>query len=395
MSLPPFNPFSEEFIRDRYATYRRYLADGPIHPGVVGQVGRRGDTWYVFGYNQCVQVLKDSRLGREGMHAHQPSSEPSVLNSILFLDPPNHTRLRRLVSLAFTPRAVEQVLPRLDALIEEILDDLEGRDAWDLILDVAFPFPVTVISDLLGVPIADRGLIRQWSRALTAGVDATQDPDTYVQAQSANHAFRQYLRDAVRDRRNHPQEDLLTALIQAQEVGDRLTEDELLTMVTLLVVAGHETTVNLIGNGMWALFQHPQAWAIVRDQGLSDRGVDELLRYDSSVQATARLCHAPMTVNETAIAPGAVVICLLGAANHDPEVFAHPEQLDLERSPNRHLSFGGGIHTCLGNTLARAEGRVAINALFARYPGLRIMDEEPRWRPGLVFRGLESLTVSG
>ncbi|MDA8195412.1 MAG: cytochrome P450 [Thermaerobacter sp.] len=395
MSLLPFNPFSEEFTHDRYAVYRRYLADGPIHPGVVGQPGRWGDTWYVFGYNQCVQVLKDSRLGREGLYAHQPSAEPSVLNSILLLDPPNHTRLRRLVNLAFTPRAVEQALPRLDTLIKEVLDDLEGRDSWDLIQDFAFPFPVTVISDLLGVPIADRGLIRQWSRALTAGIDATQDRDTFVQAQKANHAFRQYVREVIRDHRAHPQEDLLTALLQAREEGDRLTEDELITMVTLLVVAGHETTVNLIGNGLWALFQHPKAWATVRAQGLSDRGVDELLRYDSSVQATSRLCNEPITINDTDIAEGDVVICLLGSANHDPQVFSHPEQLDLERYPNRHLSFGGGIHTCLGNTLARAEGRVAINALLTRYPGLRPLESQPRWRPGFVFRGLESLAVSG
>lgn len=396
LTLLEFDPFEDTLRDNPYPTYRRYREAGSVHPGRTGQPGRLGETWYVFDYRVCVEGLKSPQFGRAGLYDHQRANttEPSVLDSILLIDPPDHTRLRRLVSLAFTPRAVERALPRLEVLAHEVVDELAGRPTWDVIGDFAFPFPVTVISDLLGVPIEDRRQIRQWSRALTAGIDVTQDPETYRQARDANQAFRIYLRDILRQRRTQPQDDLLTALIQAQEAGDRLSEDELITMVTLLVVAGHETTVNLIGNGLWALWQHPAQWDHVRSAGLTEIGVDELLRYDSSVQATSRLALSPVEMGDAVIPVGSVAIFLLGAANHDPTVFVDPDDLNLARMPNRHLAFGGGIHTCLGSALARAEGRVAINTLFRRYPHLHLQEDAPTWRPGLAFRGLESVQAT-
>jgi pimeloyl-[acyl-carrier protein] synthase len=325
---------------------------------------------------------------------NRPNAEQvSGTLSILMMDPPDHTRIRQLVSRAFTPRAVERFLPTIGRLAQEVLESTQGSESLDLVADLAYPLPVTVISALLGIPLEDRVALRRWSHAITAGIDVVTDVAAFAAAQAAHQSMATYLRDAVRERRRHPKDDLLTDLLAAEEAGDRLSEGELTNLLVLLVVAGHETTVNLITNGLWGLWHDEEALDRVRHEGLTGIGIEELLRFDSPVQATARMCREDLTIDGRTLPTGAFVGIWLGAANRDPAVFAHPDRLDLDREPNRHMAFGGGIHTCLGASLAAAEGRAALNALLQHHPRLEVVESSARWRPGVLFRGLEALTI--
>lgn len=345
-------------------------------------------------YADCVAVVRDARLGHMPKHmfgfagladwAEHPSLY-TLFNSMLALNPPEHTRLRRLVSGTFTARRVQALRPAIERMVADLLDDLAGET--DFVGAFAFPLPVNVIGELLGVPAADRArfqtLIRDWSQVVEVIT-----PEVLERADPAAATLREYLGDLAEERRRAPQDDLISALVAAEEAGDRLTHDELVTMAALLFAAGFETTTNLLGNGLVALLRHPE-------QTIGDpaTAVEELLRYDSPVQLTSRVAFADVELGGTTVGGGERVVAYLGAGNRDPERFTDPHRLDLNRRDNAPLSFGGGIHYCLGAPLARMEAQIAFPALLARFPRLALSGE-PQRRDSLSIRGYTSVPVS-
>jgi cytochrome P450 len=314
---------------------------------------------------------------------------------MLTQDPPDHTRLRGLVHKAFTPRIVEQMRNEIQAITDSLLDKVQADGRMDIIADLAYPLPVTVIARMFDVPEKDYALFHGWSNALARSLDYTDDPNVYIAATKAAEEFTAYLRELVAERRNHLGEDLLSALIQAKEAGDSLTEAELFATCTLLLTAGHETTINLIGNGTLALLRHPEQMARLKENpGLMKTAVEELLRYDSPVQATARVVYEEVEVGGHTLTPRQQVNFMFGAANRDPARFENPGQLDIGRQPNPHLAFGGGIHYCLGAPLARLEGQIAFATLLRRMPNLGLETDSPKYRDNFTLRGLEALPVS-
>jgi cytochrome P450 len=310
-------------------------------------------------------------------------------------DPPDHTRLRALVQKAFTPRMIDQLRPRIITIVGELLERIAEREGqFDLIADLAYPLPVVVIAELLGVPPEDRSVFREWSSVLAASLDPLVSPELMARVYPARQALHAYLRGIIAQRRREPRSDLISALVGVEERGDVLSEPELVVMCTLLLIAGHETTVNLIGNGMLALLRHPeQLERLRRSPELIGTAVEELLRFDSPVQLTGRRVTAPAEIGGRMIPAGDFVLPLLGAANHDPAVFADPAKLDIGRAPNPHVAFGRGIHFCLGAPLARVEGQLAIGALVRRFPKLTLAGEPAR-RNQITLRGLSSLPVA-
>jgi cytochrome P450 len=312
-------------------------------------------------------------------------------------DPPDHERLRRLVSKAFTPRLIERMRPRVQEIADTLLDAVKKKDkgGMDLIDDYAFPLPITVIAELLGVTAEDRNRFREWSDAAVSG-DTTQE---YVEKILLPHmqAFIAYLRGLFEEKRRDPKDDLISALVLAEEAGDKLSEDELLAMVFLLLVAGHETTVNLIGNGTLALLQNPdQLQKLKDDPSLIKPAIEELLRYDGPVEtSTERFAREDVAIGDMVIPKGEMVMVVIAAADHDPERFPEPDAMDIARADNKHLAFGKGIHHCLGAPLARMEGQIALGTLLRRMPDLRLKSspESLTWRPGMVLRGLTGLPV--
>jgi cytochrome P450 len=308
------------------------------------------------------------------------------------MDPPDHTRLRALANAAFSRKAVEELRPRITELVDELLVD---RHEIDLVGEFAYPLPVTVIAEMLGVPLSDREMFSRWSRELV-DLFGTEDvsPEATQRGNDAILAMNDYFTALSEERRRHPRDDLLTAFVEVEDQGERLTHEELLATCLILLIAGHETTANLIGLGTLALLRNPDVLARVRDDpGLVSGAVDELLRYDSPVQFTARTTLEPVEIDGTVIPGAERVLVLLGSANRDPEKFPDPDRIIPERSPNPHLSFGGGIHFCLGAPLARLEAQVMFNTLARRVPDLCV-DGDVKWRPSFVIRGLEALPVT-
>lgn len=313
---------------------------------------------------------------------------------MLFADPPDHTRLRALVNQAFTPRRVERLAESIHAAANALLDRVTGQAHMDLIADYALPLPVRVICDLLGIPSDDREVVSEWSQAI---ISPGSRGLTYSARRRKVKAFVNYLQAMFADRAAKPQDDLVTALVQAEEAGERLNEAELSSMVALLLVTGHETVVNLLGNGVLALLQHPQQLALLRRGEVGwETAVEELLRYDGPVEtSTTRWVRQDIVLQGQRLRRGDVVRVVITSANRDAAQFAQPDLLDVSRADNRHLAFGLGIHYCLGAPLARLEGRIALPLLFARLPTLRLAvpPAELRWRTGVLFRGLESLPL--
>jgi cytochrome P450 len=322
---------------------------------------------------------------------------------MLNLDPPDHHRLRRLVSKVFTPRMIEEMHPHVQQLVDERLDAVatRGTGEMDLIADLAFPLPFVVISELLGIPEGrDRFQLREWSGAIVKTFDPILTREEYLEAFAAIDNIKAYIDETIEWKRTHPDADLLSALIAAEDEGDRLSPEELIDQVILLYVAGHETTVNLIGNGTLALLRHrDQLEALQRDPGLDAGAPDELLRYDSPVQISRRITLAPLQIDDKVIEPGSMIMTCLGSANRDPAKWGDDaDRLDLRRTDAReHLSFGGGFHSCLGAHLARLEARVAIGTFVRRFPRIELATEQPEWNGRIVLRGLTRLplTVAG
>ena len=313
---------------------------------------------------------------------------------MLDLDPPDHTRLRTLVHKAFTPSLVAQMRERIQTLADELLTQIVHQGECDLIRDYALPLPMTIITEILGVPTRDRNKFHKWSKAVVS----LSSPTPTVRVIPNVWMFLRYLRRFFERRRREPRDDLASALIRAEEAGDKLNRDELLAMVFLLLIAGHETTVNLIGNGMLALFEHPEAMNRLRQEPPRIKtAIEELLRYTSPVfMSTERYAREDVTLHGITIPRGQMTLGVIGSANRDEKVFYNPDELDITREPNKHLSFGHGIHFCLGAPLARVEAEIAISTLLRRIPELRLSvpPDTLRWRPSMILRGLDSLPIS-
>ncbi|MGH9884691.1 MAG: cytochrome P450 family protein [bacterium] len=401
MALPVVDVTSSEFKARAYDYYAKLRAEAPVQ---AVKLPNRHTVWLVSRYDDVAALLKDARLAKDRNNAtgSRPFSRlPGMLGflqaierNMLDLDVPHHTRLRGLVHLAFTPRLVERMRSRIEDLSEELLARAIRRGRMDLIADYALPIPLTVISEMLGIPTADQLGFHRWSSAVVA---ATAKPNLF-RVLPAIWNFVRYLRRIIAAKRERPEDDLISALVAAEESGERLREDELVAMVFLLVIAGHETTVNLIGNGTLALLQWPEQHERLRaEPQLDASAVEELLRYDSPVEvSTERYAREPITIAGVTIPTGALVYGVLASANRDATQFEEPDRLDLGREKNRHLAFGQGIHYCLGAPLARLEGRIAIRRLLDRIPGLELAVpcSALRWRKGLNIRGLEELPVA-
>jgi cytochrome P450 len=391
-----FNPMDPEFVADPYPMYHRLRAEDPVHHSPLG-------FWVLTRYPDVMAMLRDPRLIKEPIAAFVAARfgmavPPGLGLSMLDRDPPDHTRLRGLVSKAFTPRALEKLRPGIQQIVDGLLDEAAGRGSMDLIEEFAYPLPVRVICEMLGVPVKDHERFKAWGLDIARGLDAIMlPPDSEVgrRSVSGRRALAEYFRELIGERRTAPRDDMLSALIAAEEAGDKLNEEELLATCILLLVAGHETTVNLIGNGTLALLRHPAELRKLRENpGLIGTAIEELLRFDGPVQRTARIPSEDITIGGQTIGKGEMVMPFLGAADRDPSQFPDPDRLDITRADNRHIAFGMGIHFCLGAPLARMEGQIAINTLLARLPKLALATDTPRFRQSLTLRGLETLPVS-
>ena len=389
-----FNPMDPEFIADPYPTYHRLRAEDPVHRSPLG-------FWVLTRYEDVVTALRDPRLAKEAIAAviaaRYGAAMPAMGLSMLDRDPPDHTRLRGLVNKAFTPRVVEGLRPHIQKIVDGLLARVEGVGSMDLIEEFAYPLPVIVICQMLGVPVEDRERFKEWGLDIARGLDAIllpPDSDVAQRSAAARRALADYFRALIAERRTSPRGDLLSALIAAEEAGDKLSEDELLATCILLLVAGHETTVNLIGNGTLALLRHPDQLRRLReDPRLIGSAVEELLRYDGPVQRTARIPSADVRFDGLTIGKGEMVMPFIGAADRDPAQFPDPDRLDITRTDNRHIAFGWGIHFCLGAPLARVEGQIAIGTLVQRLPRLALATDRPEYRQSLTLRGLTTLPV--
>lgn len=405
--IEPFNPHTAEFSANPYATYRYYRERDPVHPGTPILSTTPG-LWYLFRYADIAEALKDNRLGREthrlapsdarppDPEEHRPFKEMAS-NFMLFRDPPTHTRLRMLVNRAFTPRTVEKRRASIAAIADELVDAVAPAGQMDLITDFAFQLPVAVIVEMLGVRIEDRTKFREWAGRIAAAVDVRTSNDALIPASEATLNLTAYLDEIIDERRLEPQDDLISQLVavQDQEGPERLSDDEMIATCVLLLIAGHETTTNLIGNGTLALLQHREQWdALLDGQAEVVNAVEELVRYDSPVQMTFRAAFEDLAIGDQPIRRGEMIGMVLGSANRDPERYPDPERLDVTRKPDVPASFGFGIHFCLGAGLARLEGQVAFETLLRRLPNLQLATDMPRWRPNIAFRGLESLPVT-
>jgi cytochrome P450 len=384
---PATRELGPEYLNDPHTAHALLRDAYPAAPVVMPRGNR---AWMITGYEDVRAALADPRLLKDARKL--PGGQPGALGShMLSTDPPDHARLRRLVAAAFTARRVEELRPRITAITTGLLDALEGRESADLVSDFAFPLPVTVICELLGVPPGDRADFGAW----TGTVLSSTSPPAAVQA--AADAMIGYFTSLIASRRERPADDMISALIQARDSHDRLSEHELTSMLFLLLVAGHETTVNLIASGVLALLTHPPELARLRaDPSLLPAAVEELLRFTSPVNhATFRFTGCPVAVGNVLIPEGQTVVAAIASANRDPARFGSPEELDLCRDSGGHLAFGHGIHYCLGAPLARLEAVIAFGSLLSRFGGLALAvpEESLRWRESSLIRGLESLPV--
>lgn len=400
-SEPLFNPLAPEYIRDPYPFYERLRTTDPMHVSEHGM-------FIASRHAEASLVLRDKRFGKDYADRTMRRYGPQILQEPAFrsmghwmlqADPPDHTRLRGLVVKAFTARRVEDMRPRIQQIVDETLDRIAPRGHMDLIEDFAFRLPITIICDMLGIPAEHRELFYAGARNGGRLLDPVpMSPEEIKTANANTLAGEMYFKQLFDLRRREPADDLITQLVQAEEDGSKLSNEELTANIILLFGAGHETTVNLIGNGLLALHRNPDQLALLKaNPSLIGNAIEEFLRYDSSVQSTGRVTLEDIDdLGGKRITKGETVLCLLGSANRDPAVYPdRPDKLDITRPNVKPLSFGGGIHFCLGAQLARIEAEVAIATLLRRLPDLRLDDaENPKWRPTFVLRGLVELPAS-
>jgi len=394
--LELFDPLAPETHADPYPIYAALRDQGPLY-----RTPR--EAWLVLAYEPAVTILRDhdrfsvehSRYRKKREDNLLGPTERGLENIMLFKDPPDHTRLRDLVNKAFTPRVVERLRTRIREIVDELLDEVEERGEMDVITDFAYPLPVRVIAEMLGVPPEDRDRFKGWSRGVAPILDPDLDEATFVRVAEAGLALAAYFDGLVSERRAHPRTDLVSELIVAEDEGEKLTEEELRATLILLLVAGHETTMNLIGNGLHALLRHRgELQRLIDDPSHSRTAVEELLRFDGPVHLTARTAKEPVEIAGTSIEPGDMCVVVLGAANRDPAQFPEPERLDITRHPNRHIAFSAGGHFCVGATLARVEGEIAFETLLRRFPKIAPASDDVRYRATVTLRGLEALPVT-
>lgn len=389
-----YNPLSPPMYVDPYPTYTALRVKDPVHWSPLAYA------WVFSRYEDVNAILRDSRrFSNDARNRHTPTGLRSATafprRSMFFLDPPDHTRLRGLVSKAFTPGAIEALTPDIQEIMETLLDQIEAPASFDVIQAIAQPLSVLVLARLLGVPPEDWVQLAGWShrlaRMLEPPASAVQDQD----AIQAAYELDDYFHGILAGQRAQPQAGLISALSAVEEVGDKLSQNELLMILRLLLVAGQETTTDLIGNGLLALLRHPQQLHMLREEpALMEAAVEELLRYDSPVQVDARAALEDMEIHGRHIKKHQGILLLLGSANHDADVFSHPERLDITRKQAGHVSFGRGIHYCLGAPLARLEAHLAFAALLRRFVDMRLLTERPPFKNNLALRGLKALPVA-
>ena len=389
-----YNPLSARMAQDPYPVYEAMRRRDPVYRS------RLMNAWLFTRHADADAILRDHRnFGSDPRRGTLTARQEAMLPlpdefTMLILDPPDHTRLRALVNKAFTSRAVNALEARIRTILASLLDAIEDPGSFDLMQAVAQPLPVIVIAEMLGVPPEDRDQFKTWSVQRARMLEPTVSPREREIAQIASSEFDAYFRKIIAARRTEPRDDILSALVQAEDEGNRLTEREMLNMLRLLLIAGNETTTNLIGNGMLALLRHPDQLRRFReDPSLIPSAVEELMRFDSPVQATFRRVLADCEVNGFEVRKRDNIAVLVGAANRDPDVFENPDRLDVGRARCPHLTLGRGIHHCLGAPLVRLEGRIVFEMLLERFPEIGMLDERPRFRNGVVLRGLQSLPL--
>jgi pimeloyl-[acyl-carrier protein] synthase len=391
-----FNPFLPDFYLNPYPIYHQLQAEDPVHLSSMG-------AWIVTGYADVAKALRDPRLSSKpseissySRHQEGNSLVASFISDILFFrDPPDHSRLRRLIGKVFNTRVVEEMRPRIQEITNQLIQRIETKNDFDIITDFAKPLPVKVISEILGIPPEDHDLLKQWSHWLGYIFDPMKASDVSQQMNQSIVEFREYLTQLIAKRRQKPESDLISALIQTRDEQDQLSEEELLVTGMLLFASGEETTVNLIGNGVLSLLRHPaQLEKLRQNPALIPSAVEEFLRYESPLQISGRTAIENIEIGGKLIKKGPPVFLILGAANRDPARFPNPDQLDITRTDNNHFAFGDGIHYCMGAALARNQGQIAINTLVQKLPNLRLQNNHLEWRENIFLRGLKSLPVS-
>ena len=409
-----FNPFVPSYKKNPYLQLKRLQTNDPVHRSDALQA------WILTRYDDCQQVTRDFesfssdarvaraaleaaakrqgitdapmglRLPNPGRVSRALGEEPTVIGS----DPPGHTRLRGIINRAFTPRAVDALRPRIEEITASLLDEIDEAVSFEAIEALAQPLPSIVIAEMLGIPPEDRMQFRQWSNTIAGTTDLVQTPERIEAVQATTRALVEYFGAFVAQREREPREDLISTLLRAEDEGGRLSRNELLAFCILLLVAGNETTTNLIGGGLYSLLTNPDAMQALRERpGAMPNAVEEMLRYDSPVQGLVRFARKDVEVGGTRIAAGDIVICMLGAANRDPEQFPDPERFDIDRTDIRHLSFGYGIHYCVGAPLARAEAEIALRAVLARWEDIELGGQAEMGGTFLI-RGPQRLPVS-
>lgn len=396
-----YDPYDPRLRSDPFPLYRELRQEDPVHR-----------SWLLGGfvlsrYDDVLTVLSDRRFSadernspefekalrrmrRHGLLEPEEEIPPSMLRS----DPPVHTHLRKLASRAFTPRQIRKLLPRIEAIVDEQLSRRAPEGHMELIADLAYPLPVIVIAELLGVPAEDRERFKHWSDQIVEGL-GVQDLASARRSRQASRELQAYFEEIAEQRRADPRDDLLSGMLLAEEDGDRLSTREILGVCQLILIAGHETTTKLIGNGVLELLRHPDQFERLRaDPSLAPRAVEEMLRCCGPVQATSRFATEELEIGGERISRGQIAFVLLAAANRDPEHFPDPERFEVGRDGEPHLAFGHGLHFCLGANLARLETEVAVRALVGRFPGLKLAEPAPPWGSNLILRGLERLPLS-
>ncbi|MBT2582890.1 cytochrome P450 [Planococcus sp. ISL-109] len=384
--------FSPEFTKNPYPAYARLREEDPVHQARFPD-GQKG--WLVTRYTDAEAVLKDPRFIKDFSKLFGGSMDQMSVftQNMLFSDPPDHKRLRALAQKAFTPKMIEGIRPRIQDITDELLEQIDGKAKVNLIDEFAFPLPIIVICEILGVPSEDRDKFRMWSNSLIEGTSGEAGVSVYEHM----NEFIRYLGEWFAKVREQPGDDLISRLIEAEESGERMTEKELYGLVSLLIIAGHETTVNLIGNTVLALLEHPEHQHLLREHPEKiAQAIEESLRFNGPVEfSTSRWAAEDMEFGGKTIHRGDLVVVALNAANHDPEQFDNPELFDILREKSPHLAFGKGIHFCLGAPLARLEAQIAIDGLLQRFPGMTLAVEESEleWRPGMIVRGVREIPV--